>query len=70
MASIAKPSRWDAITAFGKMPGGTGAAEKRIAARPSLEQSREAMSDLLRKIEFSACSVNKGYLHALGLKTT
>jgi hypothetical protein len=64
---MAKPAHWDEIIAFGKMAGGTGAAEKRIAARPSLESSREALHDLLEKIEFRACSVNHGYLQALGL---
>jgi hypothetical protein len=49
------------------MPSGTGVAEKRIGARPSLADSRDALNDLLRKIQFSACAINDGYLHALGL---
>jgi aryl-phospho-beta-D-glucosidase BglC (GH1 family) len=67
LVSVAQPAHWDEITAFAKMPGGTGAAEKHIAARPSLENSREALHDLLQKIEFSSCSANRGYLTALGL---
>jgi aryl-phospho-beta-D-glucosidase BglC (GH1 family) len=70
MVSIAKPFYWDEITAFAKMPGGTGAAEKRIAVRPSLEHSRAAMDDLLQKVRFSECSINRGYLTALALKTS
>ncbi len=65
--SIAKPAHWDEIIAFARMPTGTGMAEKRIAERPSLEHSREALNDFLDKIQFSACTINKGYLHALGL---
>jgi len=67
LVSIAQPQHWDEITAFGKQAGGTGAAEKRIAMRPSIEHSQEALHDLLKKIEFSACSINHGYLRALGL---
>ncbi len=65
--SISKPMHWDEITIFGKMPGGSGAAEKRIAARPSVEHCQEALKDLLKRIEFNECSVNHGYLQALGL---
>lgn len=67
LASISKPVHWDEIIAYGKLPGGTGAAEKRIAARPSVDHAREAFQDLLRKIEFPSCSPNHGYLQALGL---
>jgi len=66
MVSIEKPKHWDEVTALAKMPGGTSAAGKRIAARPSIEQARESLDDLLGKIEFGACRVNKGYLQALG----
>ena len=66
MVSIGKPAHWDEITAFAKMPSGTDMAEKRIAARPSVAHSQEALDDLLRKIDFSACTMNNGYLKALG----
>ena len=65
--SITKPAHWDEIVAFGKMPGNSGDAEKRIAARPSVEHSREALRDLLQKIRFENCRVNESYLKALGL---
>lgn len=68
MASISKPAHWDEITAFGQMPRGTGNAEKVIAARPSLEHSREALADLLSKIRLESCRMNRGYFDALGLK--
>jgi endoglucanase len=68
MVSIPKPIYWDEIVAFAKMPGGTGNAEKRIAARPSLEHSRRPLDDLLEKIRLDSCRVNVGYFHALGLR--
>jgi endoglucanase len=68
MASIPKPIYWDEIVTFAKMPGGTGNAEKRIAARPSLEHSRTSLDDLLKKIRLDSCSINAGYFKALGLK--
>ena len=67
VASIVKPKNWDKIVAFAQMPNGTGEAEKRIAARPSLDESREALDDLLRNVRFSRCRINGGYLQALGL---
>jgi endoglucanase len=67
MASIVKPTYWDDIVAFAKLPGGTSNAAARIAARPSLEHSRAAAQDLLEKIRFDKCRVNPGYLQALGL---
>ncbi len=70
MVSIQKPVYWDEIVAFAKMPAGTGNAEKRIAARPSLEHSQKALADLLDKVRFDSCRINPGYLQALGLKNT
>ncbi len=67
LVSIPKPEHWEEVMAYGKVPGGTGVAEKRLAARPTIEHAREAMDDLLHKVEFNACSVNQGYLQALGL---
>ena len=68
MVSIAKPPYWDEITAFAKMPTGTGNAEKRIAARPSLDHSRAALDGLLENIRVERCRKNRGYFDALGLK--
>jgi len=65
--SVPKPQYWDEITRFASMPSGTGNAEKRIAARPSTDQSRAALESLLENIRFENCRANAGYLHALGL---
>ena len=68
--TVAPPEHWDEIVAYGKMRGNSGSAEERIAARPSLEHSRDALQDLLRKIRFENCRVNAGYLKALGLNAS
>jgi endoglucanase len=62
-----RPLHWDAIIALSKMAGGTGNAEKRIAARPSPEDAQAAFEDLLKKIRFSNEKVNPDYVLALGL---
>jgi hypothetical protein len=67
VVSFAQPVYWSEILAYAKMPGNTGETEKRIAARPSLEHSREALKDLLEKVSFGNCRVNSSYLKALGL---
>jgi len=67
VVAFAPPAHWAEIVAYGKMPGNSGDAEKRIAVRPSLENSREALRNLLEKIRFENCRVNAGYLKALGL---
>lgn len=68
VVSFAKPPHWDEVLAYAKIPQLSGETEKRIGARPSLELAREALRDLLQKIRFENCSVNSGYLKALGLK--
>ena len=55
------------MIALSKMQGGTGNAEKRIAARPSPEDAQAAFDDLLVKIKFSNEKLNAGYVKALGL---
>jgi len=56
------------VTKFAQLPQRTGNAEKLIAARPSLEDSRAAFNDLLQKIQFKNCNPNPGYIKALGMK--
>ncbi len=68
MVAIQKPVYWDEIVAFAKMPPGTGNAEKRIAARPSLDHSRRSLEDLLEKVRLNSCHLNVGYFQALGLR--
>jgi endoglucanase len=67
VVSFAQPLHWAGIVSYAKIPANTGDAEKRIAVRPTLEDSRAAFQDLLQKIRFENCRVNSGYLKALGL---
>ncbi|MGC1295357.1 MAG: cellulase family glycosylhydrolase, partial [Alloacidobacterium sp.] len=62
-----RPAHWDEIVAFAKLASGTGNAEKRIAARPSMEDAQQAFDDLLKNIQFANTRVNAGYVQALGL---
>ena len=67
VVTFAKPVRWDEIVAYAKLPGGVGEIDKRPKARPSVEHSREALTDLLKQIRFENRRVNQGYLRALGM---
>ena len=49
------------------LPGGMGAAEEKMKTRPSIEDSRAALADLLDKVKLENCRVNEGYLKALGM---
>jgi endoglucanase len=49
------------------MQAGTGNAEKRIAARPSPEETQAIFDDLLKQVQFANERVNDGYVRALGL---
>jgi endoglucanase len=68
ICSFPRPLHWEAVTKFAQLPQRTGNAEKLIAARPSLEDSRAAFNDLLQKIQFKNCNPNPGYIKALGMK--
>ena len=65
-----RPEHWDQVIALGKMAPGTGNAEKRTAARPSPEEARSILDELLKKVQFSSERVNEGYVRALGLMVT
>jgi hypothetical protein len=41
----------DAIVAYAKLPPNTGETEKRLSLRPSIEDSRAALRDLLQKVQ-------------------
>jgi hypothetical protein len=62
-----KPEHWDEIVKFGQMKSGTGHAKERIAARPSVQDSRAALQGILENIRFTNCQPNVGYIRALGL---
>jgi len=66
--SFARPVHWDEIVAYAALPGGMGAAEEKMKKRPPMDRSRAALADLLAKIKLDKCSVNEGYLNALGMR--
>jgi len=68
IVSFPRPAYWDEIVAYAKLPGSTGDTEKRIAKRPPQEHINLAFAELLDNIQFSKCTVNHGFLKALGLK--
>jgi endoglucanase len=61
-----RPEHWDEVVKLAAMAPGTGNAEKRIAARPSPEESQAIFDDLLKKVQFADERVNTGYVKALG----
>ena len=67
VVTIAKPTYWDEIVAFGQLPRGTANAEKRVAARPAPEHVDQAFRELLENIRAAKCRVNEGYVKALGM---
>ncbi len=68
IVSFARSQYWDEIVAYAKLGGGTGDVEKHLQKRPPQEHINAAFAGLLENIEFDKCSVNDGYLKALGLK--
>ncbi|MDB6116145.1 MAG: hypothetical protein JWQ62_3090, partial [Lacunisphaera sp.] len=55
--------------AFAKLSPGTGTDQVKanLATRPSPAVIEECFADLLRQIEFSHATPNRGYIEALGL---
>jgi endoglucanase len=66
VVSIKKPSDWDAVAAFADNPRTT--FEEIRKARPPKEAIERALSGYLEQVKFKNCSINAGYLKALGLK--
>jgi hypothetical protein len=67
VATFDRPTHWDEIVAFARLPTGTGNAEKRIAARPAQDDIDAAFADFLTKIQFAHTRVNPSYVQALGM---
>ena len=66
IASIKKPSEWDAIIAFADHPRTT--FEDVRKNRPPKEKVDKSLAAYLEQIKFKNCDINNGYLKALGLK--
>ncbi len=63
-----RPQYWDEVVAFGATDRSLGNIEKSLKVRPPNEHSKIAFKELLENVQFSHCSVNEGYMKALGLK--
>lgn len=64
--SFAKTKEWDEIIKFAEGPRKN--FEEIRKSKPSPEVIRKALAELLENIKFKNCSINSGYLNALGLK--
>lgn len=65
--SFERPPHWDKVIAYAdKLRGGT--YEEKRKARPSAEESREALEGLLKNSRLEDCRLNEGYVKALGLR--
>lgn len=65
MVSIQKPRNWDEIIAFTEKEH--SAFDQIRKNRPSQEVVKTALNELLENIRFTHCSINKGYIEALGM---
>jgi aryl-phospho-beta-D-glucosidase BglC (GH1 family) len=66
VASINKPSEWDAIIAFAEQPRTT--FEDVRKNRPPKDTIEKALAAYLEAVKIKNCKVNEGYLRALGLR--
>ena len=66
LVTFRKPEHWDAIVEYSTKPGSVSTAEKKGAQRPTAEQAKAALDDLLEAIRFGQSHVNAGYVRALG----
>jgi aryl-phospho-beta-D-glucosidase BglC (GH1 family) len=66
VASINKPSEWDAIIAFAEQPHTT--FEDVRKNRPPKDTIEKALAAYLEAVKIKNCKVNEGYLRALGLR--
>ncbi|MDP1994546.1 MAG: glycoside hydrolase family 5 protein, partial [Ignavibacteria bacterium] len=66
IASFARTAEWDSIITY------TNSQRKPFdydtSHRPSKAVVKKAMADLLENIKFKNCTINEGYLKALGVK--
>lgn len=66
IASFARTAEWDSIIAYTKSP--RKPFDYDTSHRPSKAVVKKAMDDLLENIKFKNCTINEGYLKALGVK--
>jgi hypothetical protein len=66
VASINRPTDWDAIVSFADNPRAT--FEEVRKARPPKDKITAALNGYLENIKFRNCRINEGYLKGLGLE--
>jgi len=66
IASFARTAEWDSIIAYTK--SSRKPFDYDASHRPSKTVVKKAMADLLENIKFKNCTINEGYLKALGVK--
>jgi aryl-phospho-beta-D-glucosidase BglC (GH1 family) len=66
VASIKKPSEWDAVVTFADNPRAT--FEDVRKNRPPKDQVDRALAAYLEQVKLKNCKINEGYLKALGLR--
>ena len=66
MVQFPKTKEWEEIIKYAELPKKN--FEEIRNAKPDREIVKKALSDLLENIKFRNCTVNKGYLKALGIK--
>lgn len=62
--SIQSPKNWPEVIAYADAPRGREGEEPKL---PPLATSRKALADLIQAIRIENCTVNRGYVKALGL---
>jgi endoglucanase len=65
VASIARPDGWDAIVEFANHPRSTYKEVRE--ARPPMDIAAKALDTYLENVRLANCTINQGYLEALGL---
>ena len=66
IVSFAQTEEWKQIIKYAETPKKN--FEEVRKAKPSHEIVRKAFADLLENIKFKNCTINSGYLNALGVK--
>lgn len=66
IVSIKRTAEWDSIITYAKAP--RVSYEEIRKARPTADVIKKAFEDYLENCKFNNCTVNEGYIKALGLK--
>ncbi len=65
VVTFAAPEGWDRIVQFSKLPRATSEESPRLKVRPEQPVIDRALAGILKNIQLSECTHNKGYIRAL-----